>query len=102
MLGMVSKRTRTPITALLLVGTGIGTFAMILPLEELAHFADCVLLIALILVNAALIQHRRRFPHLERPFRVPLVPLLPAVPDTASGSGGAGSGGTGVGVSRLH
>jgi len=76
MLGMVSKRTRTPITALLLVGTGIGTFAMILPLEELAHFADCVLLITLILVNAALIQHRRRFPHLERPFRVPLVPLL--------------------------
>ncbi len=79
MLGAISERTRTPITALLLVGTGIGIFAMMLPLEELAHFADCVLLIALILVNAALIQHRRRFPHLERPFRVPLVPLLPGL-----------------------
>ena len=78
-LGIVSERTRTPIIALLLVGAGIGTFALLLPLEELAHFADCVLLIALILVNAALIQHRRRFPHLERPFRVPLVPLLPGL-----------------------
>jgi nucleotide-binding universal stress UspA family protein len=29
------------------------------------------------LVNGALICHRRRFPRLERPFRVPLVPLLP-------------------------
>ena len=30
-------------------------------------------------VNLALITHRRRFPTLERPFRVPLVPLLPAL-----------------------
>ena len=78
-IGTVSERTRTPIVALLLVGVGIGTFSILLPLEDLAHFADCVLLIALVLVNAALIHHRRRFPHLERPFRVPLVPFLPAL-----------------------
>jgi len=77
--GAVNARTHTPIVALLLVGVGISAFAMLLPLEELAHFADCVLLIALIFVNAALIHHRRRFPHLKRPFRVPLVPLLPAL-----------------------
>ncbi len=59
-LGAVSEQTRTPIIALLLVGAGIGIFAMLLPLEELAHFADCVLLIALILVNASLIQHHHR------------------------------------------
>jgi len=77
--GSINRQTRTPIIALLLVGAGIATFATLLPLESLAHFADCVLLIALILVNAALIQHRRKFPNLKRPFRVPLVPLLPAL-----------------------
>ena len=78
-IGTINGRTHTPIMAILLVGAAIGTFSLLLPLEDLAHFADCVLLIALILVNAALIQHRRRFPHLERPFRVPLVPLLPVL-----------------------
>ncbi|MGB5695984.1 MAG: amino acid permease [Polyangiales bacterium] len=77
--GSINAQTRTPVVALLLVGAGIATFATLLPLEELAHFADCVLLIALILVNAALIQHRRKFPNLKRPFRVPFVPLLPAL-----------------------
>ena len=77
--GSINAQTRTPVIALMLVGAGIATFATLLPLEELAHFADCVLLIALILVNAALIQHRRKFPKLKRPFRVPLVPLLPAL-----------------------
>jgi amino acid transporter len=36
-------------------------------------------LLALISVNAALILHRRKYPDIERPFRVPLVPLLPAL-----------------------
>lgn len=77
--GKVSERTQTPIVAILLVGIGISTFSLLLPLEDLAHFADCVLLIALTLVNAALIQHRRKFPYLDRPFRVPWVPLVPAL-----------------------
>ena len=77
--GAVNAKTHTPIVALLLVGAGIAAFALLLPLEDLAHFADCVLLIALIFVNAALIEHRRKFPHLKRRFRVPLVPLLPGL-----------------------
>ena len=78
-IGSINARTGTPIVALVLVGAAIGGFALALPLESLAHFADCVLLIALTLVNVALIRHRRQFPDLERPFRVPLVPLLPAL-----------------------
>jgi len=35
------------------------------------------LLVALTFVNVALILHRRRYPDIERPFRVPLVPLIP-------------------------
>lgn len=77
--GLINPRTRTPIIAVILVGGMILIFALILPLEELSYFANTVLLLALIAVNAALIVHRRKFPDMERPFRVPLVPLLPAL-----------------------
>ena len=77
--GRISARTQTPVVALVAVGGSIGIFAWLLPLESLAHFANFVLLLALCFVNAALIVHRRRFPDMERPFRVPLVPLLPAL-----------------------
>jgi len=77
--GLVHPRTRTPIVSLAVVGVMILIFAVTLPLEELAHYADTVLLLVLTLVNAALIIHRRRYPNLKRPFRVPLVPLLPGL-----------------------
>lgn len=77
--GEVSPKTRTPLPALILVGAFIIGFALILELESLAHFADVVLLTVLILVNAALIIHRHKYPNIERPFRVPLVPVLPAI-----------------------
>jgi amino acid transporter/nucleotide-binding universal stress UspA family protein len=76
-IGAIDPKTKTPIVAIILVGGGIGLFALMLKLEDLAHFADTVLLIALILVNIALILHRKKFPNMERPFRVPLVPLIP-------------------------
>ena len=79
LVGRIGARTHTPFVAVLAAGGSIGIFALLLPLESLAHFANLVLLLALCLVNAALIVHRRRFPDLERPFRVPLVPLLPAL-----------------------
>jgi len=78
-IGTINARTRTPIIAVLLVGGAILVFAVLLPLEDLSYFANTVLLLALILVNAALIVHRRKFPNLKRPFKVPLVPLLPAL-----------------------
>jgi len=75
--GAINERTRTPVVSLVLVGGTIALFSIELSLEHLAHFADTVLLTALILVNVALIVHRKKFPDLKRPFRVPLVPLLP-------------------------
>ncbi|MEL7222836.1 MAG: amino acid permease, partial [Bacteroidota bacterium] len=78
-IGVINAETRTPIIAVILVGGAILVFSLILPLEDLSYFANTVLLIALILVNAALIVHRRKYPDMERPFRVPLVPLLPAL-----------------------
>ena len=75
----IGERTHTPFAAVLAAGASIGLFALVLPLEDLAHFANLVLLLALCFVNAALIVHRRRFPDIDRPFRVPLVPLVPAL-----------------------
>lgn len=77
--GIVNGKTQTPVVALLAVGTAIALFALVLPLESLALFANLVLLLALSLVNVALIVHRRRFPDIERPFRVPLVPVVPGL-----------------------
>ncbi len=79
LIGFVSARTKTPVAALVAIAGSIGVFALLLPLQSLAHFANLVLLLALSMVNAALIVHRRRFPDLVRPFRVPFVPVLPAM-----------------------
>lgn len=76
-IGIINSRTRTPIMAVLAVGGAIMVFTLILPLEDLSYFANTVLLLALIFVNAALIIHRKTYPDIERPFKVPLVPLLP-------------------------
>jgi amino acid transporter/nucleotide-binding universal stress UspA family protein len=76
-IGMINARTRTPIMAVFAIGALIMIFALLLPLEDLSYFANTVILLALILVNAALIVHRRKFPNMVRPFKVPLVPLLP-------------------------
>jgi len=78
-LGRVNPGTRTPVVALLIVAMLIMLFMAAMELEELAHFADTVLILALVQVNVTLIAHRRKFPDIERPFRVPLVPLLPVL-----------------------
>ena len=78
-LSYVSPRFNTPTTAVSVTGGLIGIFLLLFNLENLAHYADAVLLVALSVVNLALILHRRRYPELERPFKVPLVPLLPAL-----------------------
>lgn len=76
-IGTINARTRTPIVSVFLIGGTILIFALILPLEDLSYFANTVLLLALIMVNLALIIHRRKYPNIKRPFKVPLVPLIP-------------------------
>ena len=75
--GTINKKTKTPIISVLLVGGAILLFSLVLNLEDLTTYANTVLLLALVLVNIALIVHRKKFPDIERPFRVPLVPLIP-------------------------
>jgi amino acid transporter/nucleotide-binding universal stress UspA family protein len=75
--GVINRSTKTPIAATVLVGAAILIFVLAFSLKGVADFANAILLIALIMVNGSLIVHRRKYPHIERPFRVPLVPLIP-------------------------
>ena len=50
-----------------------------LGIEAITHFADFMLLTGLIVVNLAIVRSRRKFPDLDRSFRVPAVPWVPAV-----------------------
>ncbi len=77
--GIINARTRTPIVSVFLIGGTILIFTLILRLEDLSYFANTVLLLALIMVNMALILHRKKFPDIKRPFKVPLVPIIPAL-----------------------
>lgn len=73
----INQKTKTPIISLALAGGTILIFLLALSLTGMANFANAALLVALIFVNLALIFHRRKYPNIERPFRVPLVPFLP-------------------------
>jgi amino acid transporter/nucleotide-binding universal stress UspA family protein len=54
-------------------------FGLNLGLTALTGFATLNLLLPLAVVNAALIVHRRKFPDMERGFRVPGVPAVPVL-----------------------
>ena len=56
---------------------GFLTLELALGLDALTGFANVNLLAPLAVVNVALIYSRRRFPGIERGFRVPAVPWLP-------------------------
>jgi len=55
-----------------------GLGGLHLGLEALTGFATLNLLLPLAVVNVALVYSRRKFPEIERGFRVPGVPLVPA------------------------
>ena len=56
-----------------------GLGGLHLGLEALTGFATLNLLLPLAVVNVALVYSRRKFPEIERGFRVPGVPLVPAL-----------------------
>ena len=61
------------------LAAGGPLFGLHLGIEGLAQFANFLLLSGLTIVNVAVIYSRRKFPDVERPFRVPLVPWVPIV-----------------------
>ncbi|MFG3442892.1 APC family permease [Nonomuraea sp. NPDC047897] len=78
-LAAISRRYHTPSRVTLVIG-GIGillaVFAPVFTLEQLVVMGA---LFAFVFVAAGVIVMRRRMPHLERGFSVPLSPVLPAL-----------------------
>jgi APA family basic amino acid/polyamine antiporter len=77
-LGVVWRRTQTPVPATLLFGGLLLVFALALPVARLAQITAAVILMVFILVNLALILIRRREPFTG--FKVPrAIPYIGAV-----------------------
>ncbi|NUT44575.1 MAG: amino acid permease [Thermoactinospora sp.] len=78
-LAAVSRRYHTPSRVTLVIGfiaIVLAEFVPVLTMQELVVIGT---LFAFLFVAAGVIVMRRRMPHLERGFRVPLSPLLPAL-----------------------
>ena len=54
-------------------------FGVHLGIEGLAQFANFLLITGLSVVNVALVINRRKYPDIDRGFRVPLVPIVPTI-----------------------
>ncbi|MEU1386884.1 MULTISPECIES: amino acid permease [unclassified Nonomuraea] len=78
-LATVSRKYHTPSRVTLVIGfiaIVLAEFVPVLTMQELVVIGT---LFAFLFVAAGVIVMRRRMPHLERGFRVPLSPLLPAL-----------------------
>jgi APA family basic amino acid/polyamine antiporter len=74
--GKVGKKTKTPHFSILLCGIVGGTVAALVPLSVLGELISIGTLLAFIIVSCGVVTLRRRYPDLERPFRVPALPLV--------------------------
>jgi APA family basic amino acid/polyamine antiporter len=75
--GAVHPRFRTPWKSTILVGVFVAAMAGFLPLGALLHLTNIGTLLAFVIVCAAVLIMRKKYPNAERPFRCPMVPLLP-------------------------
>lgn len=73
----VHPRFQTPWKSTLVTGLVVGTMGSLLPIDVLSELVNIGTLLAFAIVCAAVLVMRRTHPHVERPFRAPLVPLVP-------------------------
>jgi APA family basic amino acid/polyamine antiporter len=76
--GKVGKKTKTPHFSIGVCGVAGGAVAALVPLSVLGELISIGTLLAFIIVSAGVVTLRRRYPDLERPFRVPALPLVAA------------------------
>src|SRR5262245_46126163 len=75
--GDVHPRFRTPWRSTILIGIFVSLMTGFLPLGFLLHLTNIGTLLAFVIVCAAVLIMRRKYPNAERPFRCPWVPLVP-------------------------
>ncbi|MEU1723813.1 APC family permease [Actinomadura sp. ATCC 39365] len=78
-LATVSRKYHTPSRVTLVIGFVAIVLAEFVPVLTMQELVVIGTLFAFLFVAAGVIVMRRRMPHLERGFRVPLSPLLPAL-----------------------
>ncbi|GAA3542138.1 amino acid permease [Nonomuraea rosea] len=78
-LASVSRRYHTPSRVTLVIGLIAVVLAEFVPVLTMQELVVIGTLFAFLFVAAGVIVMRRRMPHLERGFRVPLSPVLPAL-----------------------
>jgi len=75
--GDVHPKFRTPWRSTILIGCFVITLAGFLPIDALLHLTNIGTLFAFVVVCAAVLIMRRKYPNAERPFRCPWVPVVP-------------------------
>lgn len=73
----VHPRFRTPWRSTILVGAFVICLAGFLPIDALLHLTNIGTLLAFVIVCAAVLIMRRKYPNAHRPFRCPWVPFVP-------------------------
>jgi len=77
--GDVHPKFRTPWRSTILVGIFVCILTGFLPLGFLLHLTNIGTLFAFVIVCAAVLIMRRKYPNAERPFRCPWVPVVPVL-----------------------
>jgi APA family basic amino acid/polyamine antiporter len=73
----VHPRFRTPYLSSIVVGFFVAVLATLIPLSVLDEMTSVGTLLAFVLVSAGVWVMRRSHPHVNRPFKTPMVPLVP-------------------------
>jgi basic amino acid/polyamine antiporter, APA family len=77
--GDVHPKFRTPWKSTILIGIGVGIASGFLPIDFLLHLTNIGTLLAFVIVCAAVLIMRKKYPEANRPFRVPWVPFIPVM-----------------------
>lgn len=75
--GAIHPTFKTPWKSTILVGFFVALMAALLPLDFLLHLTNIGTLFAFVIVCAAVLIMRKKYPDAARPFRCPMVPLVP-------------------------
>jgi APA family basic amino acid/polyamine antiporter len=75
--GNVHPKFQTPWLSTILIGSGVIFGAGFLPIDFLLRLTNIGTLFAFVVVCAAVLVMRKKYPDAERPFRCPGVPLVP-------------------------
>jgi APA family basic amino acid/polyamine antiporter len=81
----IHPRFRTPYLSSIVVGVFVAVLATLIPLNVLDEMTSVGTLLAFMLVSAGVWVMRRSHPHLNRPFKTPMVPLVPILAIAFSG-----------------